>query len=155
MNGAAIFLALLLAPAVPPPITAGALVAGLRGRAETADYRMTGRIVRVNADGTRRSYNVTVKARWFPGVLRILVNVTQPASARQRILLEMRPGGNSTILASPSRRCHTAIPALRAMDRGHSRFRLQLRGSAGAAVLLAGAETEGGDTAGRANLRGA
>lgn len=100
MNGAAIFLALLLAPAVPPPITAGALVAGLRGRAETADYRMTGRIVRVNADGTRRSYNVTVKARWFPGVLRILVNVTQPASARQRILLEMRPGGNRTILVA-------------------------------------------------------
>ncbi len=97
MKGAAILLALLLAPTAPQ-VTTGSVLAGIRNRVETADYRITGRIVRVDADGRRHNYNVTVKAHWFPGVLRILMDVTQPAPARERILFEMQPSGESEIL---------------------------------------------------------
>ncbi len=64
---------------------------------ETADYRMTGHLVRVDEKGTRTSYGISIKAHWFPGILRVLFEVASPAVARIQVLLEMRPGGESTI----------------------------------------------------------
>jgi hypothetical protein len=68
-----------------------------RQRVESADFRATGRLVRVDANGTRTSYGISIKAHEFPGVLRVLVEIGQPARARTHILLEMRPNGHNAI----------------------------------------------------------
>jgi hypothetical protein len=82
-----------------------------RKRVETADYRATGRLVKVDAAGTRTSYAINMKAHWFPGVLRVLVEVASPANARVRILLEMRPGGKNTVqIAHPGEPAPTILP---------------------------------------------
>lgn len=60
-----------------------------------ADFRAIGHLVRVDPSGKRTSYAITLKAHWFPGVLRILCEIFSPIPAH--ILLEMRPNGpNST-----------------------------------------------------------
>jgi hypothetical protein len=97
------------------------LLAVPRQRIETADYRVTGHLVRVDANGNRISFPITIKARWFPGVLRVLVEVgpagktgagsTASARAVAHILLEMRPGGESTIqIAHPGDKAPAALP---------------------------------------------
>ena len=92
-------LALLAAPAARAAALPASLVAARR-QVDSADYRMTGRLVRVQADGSRTSENLRIKARWFPGVLRVLLEVTSPPQAREHVLLEMRPEGKSTIRVS-------------------------------------------------------
>ena len=52
---------------------------------ETADYRMAGHLVRVDEKGTRTSYGVSMRAHWFPGILRVLFDVVSPADARVQI----------------------------------------------------------------------
>jgi hypothetical protein len=80
---------------------ARAVIAVARQRIETADFRATGRLVRVDASGNRISNAITIKAHWFPGVLRALVEIVPPRTpvgdARVSILLEMRPNGQNTI----------------------------------------------------------
>jgi Outer membrane lipoprotein-sorting protein len=88
-----------------------ATLAGARKQVESADYRLSGHLVRVDANGTRTSSGVNIKARWFPGILRVLVEVTSPAQAREHVLLEMRPGGKSTIeIAHPGDKAATVVP---------------------------------------------
>jgi hypothetical protein len=87
------------------------LLAGPRQAVEQADYRATGHLVRVDAAGKRISDDITIKARWFPGVLRILVEITGPADARARFLLEMRPNGPDSVrVAHPGDSALAAIP---------------------------------------------
>ncbi len=95
---------------------AGAVVAAARQRIETTDSRATGRLVQVDASGNRVSHAFSIKARWFPGVLRALVEFApsgMPAGGaaqdgRVSVLLEMRPKGQSTIrIFHP----HEAAPA--------------------------------------------
>lgn len=82
-----------------------AVVAAARQRIETTDSRATGRLVRVDASGQRISNAFAIKAHWFPGVLRVLLEIvpskTPTADAGQdvriSILLEMRPSGQNTI----------------------------------------------------------
>src|ERR1017187_4674302 len=62
-----------------------------RQRLQAADYRASGHLVRVDANGARISCPITIKAHWFPGVLRVLLDISSPADARAHILLEMRP----------------------------------------------------------------
>ena len=69
-----------------------------RRQIESADYRLTGRLVRVDGNGARTTYGVSIKAHWFPGMLRVLLEVTSPAKARVRALLETTPAGKSAIL---------------------------------------------------------
>ncbi len=84
---------------------------GPRQTVLTADYRIVGRLVHVDGSGKRTSDDITIKAHGFPGVFRELVEVTSPASARARILLEMRPNGASTIrIAHPGDKTLTTIP---------------------------------------------
>jgi len=94
---AATVLAMILLPmatqAAAPP---GALAAA-RQQVESADYRMSGHLVRVDGSGARTSYGVNISAHWFPGVLRVLVEVASPAEARLHVLMEMRPDGKDTI----------------------------------------------------------
>ena len=81
------------------------VLALVRQRIESSDFRATGRLVRVDASGNRISNAITIKAHWFPGVLRALVEIVPPRTpagnarqdARVSILLEMRPNGQNTI----------------------------------------------------------
>ncbi len=88
---------------------AGAIVASARQRIETTDSRATGRLVRVDATGNRITNEFTIKARWFPGVLRVLIELAPSPTpvgnaaggaaqgTRISILLETLPNGQSTI----------------------------------------------------------
>jgi hypothetical protein len=101
---------------------ARAVIAMARQRIETADSRATGRLVRVDASGNRISNAFTIKARWFPGVLRALVEIVPPRTpagnarqdARVSILLEMRPNGQNTIRVF---RPHESAPASLPFDK--------------------------------------
>lgn len=87
------------------------LLATERQQMEAADYRISGRLVRVDASGERTSDGISIKARGFPGVLRVLVEVTSPAQARVHILLETRFDGRSSIeIAHPGDRAPAALP---------------------------------------------
>ncbi len=87
-----------------------ALLAKPRQRVETADYRASGRLVRVDANGSRTSFPITIKAHWFPGVLKVQAEIGtgsktdahSPASGHipVHILLEMRPNGQDSILVA-------------------------------------------------------
>jgi hypothetical protein len=105
-------LALALLSAVPAHAAdPQAVLAAARQAVQKADYRATGHLVRVDAGGKRTSYDISIKAHWFPGVLRILAEVTNPADARVRLLLEMRPGGQNSIqVAHPGDRTLSPIP---------------------------------------------
>jgi hypothetical protein len=88
----------MLLPVAAHAATAqGGVLAAARKQVESADYRLTGRLVRVDEEGKRTSYGVKIKAHWFPGMLRVLLDVNSPVEARVHVLLEMRPGGQSTI----------------------------------------------------------
>jgi len=102
-------LAVLSAPAQVRD--ANAVLAPSRERIETADYRASGHLVRIDENKVRTSYSINIKAHWFPGVLRALVEVTSPVQARMHILLEMRPNGKSTIqIARPGDALPVALP---------------------------------------------
>jgi hypothetical protein len=108
------FLALALLTLTSLPARAADLktvLAGPRLAAQTADYRAVGHLVRVDAAGKRTSRDITIKAHGFPGVVRILVEITGPADARARILLDMHPGGQSSIrIAHPGDKSFAAVP---------------------------------------------
>ncbi|HTB96938.1 MAG TPA: outer membrane lipoprotein-sorting protein [Terracidiphilus sp.] len=109
----------LLALSVSSPLfaaanDAGAVLAQQRQRIQAADYRVTGRLVNVDAKGVRTSYGLTIKAHWFPESLRILVDITSPASARQRVLLELQPNGEEKVyLTKPGDTAPKLVPASR------------------------------------------
>jgi hypothetical protein len=96
------------------------LLASMRKRVETADFRATGHLVWVQPNGARTSYPITIKAHWFPGVLREFVEVgtasKSPGNAPggslvTHALLEMRPSGQSSItIAHPGDKSPTALP---------------------------------------------
>jgi len=86
-----------------------------RARIESADYRASGHMVRVQVNGARISSPISIKAHWFPGVLRVLVEIAPLPNASPNvpahILLEMRPGGKSTILvAHPGDKTAVVLP---------------------------------------------
>ena len=90
---------------------ARAVLAASRERVQTADYRIVGRLVRMDANGTRTSDNISIKAHWFPGVLRVLLDVNAPVAAREHVLLEMRPNGDDAIfIAHPGDRSPSPLP---------------------------------------------
>jgi hypothetical protein len=83
----------IVLPALAHGADARPVLAASRQRIETSDYRIVGRIVRIAADGARTSFSVNVKAHWFPGVLRVLLDVTSPPPQRFRVLMELLPNG--------------------------------------------------------------
>jgi hypothetical protein len=90
---------------VPGPLAAA------RAQITTADYRLSGRLVRVGGSGARTSDAISISARWFPGVLRVLLEVSSPAEARVHALIEMRPGGATTIqIARPGDAAARVLP---------------------------------------------
>jgi hypothetical protein len=113
------------------------LLAGPHQAAEHADYRASGHLVHVDEAGKRTSDDISIKAHWFAGSLHILIEITAPADARQHVLLDMHPGGQSTIrIAHPGDKAAAVLPFEKWAD-GPLGPRLQLRRFSGAAVLLA------------------
>jgi Outer membrane lipoprotein-sorting protein len=97
------------------------LLATMRKRIETADFRATGHLVWVQSSGVRVSYPITIKAHWFPGVLRESVemgtasrapgNAPSGGSLATHALLEMRANGQSSIsIAHPGDKSPTTLP---------------------------------------------
>ena len=89
--------AALLIPYAAQATDAHSLLTASRQRLQTADYRVSGHLVKIDARGARTSYGINIKARWFPGVLRVLMEVVSPAEARTHILLEMLPEGKNVV----------------------------------------------------------
>ncbi len=88
-----------------------AALAAARTQTTTADYRLSGRLVRVDASGARTSDAISIKAHWFPGVLRLLLEVNSPGQERVHALIEMRPGGATTIqIAHPGDAAARVLP---------------------------------------------
>lgn len=88
---------LLFAPCIAGAADAHAALAQQRQRIETADYRVTGRLVTVDAKGTRATYGLRIKAHWYADALHLLLDVTSPAAAREHVLLELRANGQEEI----------------------------------------------------------
>ncbi|MGB7264539.1 MAG: outer membrane lipoprotein-sorting protein [Terracidiphilus sp.] len=97
----AAWLAVLVPALCAQTVSVHDLISNARQRVESADLRATGHLVSVPENGPRVSFPITIKARWFSGELRILVDLGQPPSVRrdmrEHILLEMRPNGENTI----------------------------------------------------------
>jgi len=110
------FPVLALAASIFFPVTAQTAdvpgpLAAARQQIMTADYRLSGHLVRVEGSAGRTSYGVNIKAHWFPGILRVLLEVSSPATARVHVLLEMHPGGITTIqIAHPGDAAATVLP---------------------------------------------
>jgi len=112
--GVAAVVLMSMVPAVAENDAAAVLKAP-QERIETADFRASGHLVRVDADGKRTSEGISIKAHWFPGVLRVMVEVTPSPSvkpdARTHLLLEMRPNGQSEIqIAHPGDKAPATLP---------------------------------------------
>jgi Outer membrane lipoprotein-sorting protein len=110
-SGVLALAAAMFFPAAAQTADVPAALAAARQQIMTADYRLSGRLVRVDGSAARTSYAVNIKARWFPGILRVLVEVSSPATARVHVLLEMHPGGITTIqIAHPGDAAPTVLP---------------------------------------------
>jgi hypothetical protein len=114
----------LLIPVLSAAAAAGqnAILNIPRQAVQKADFRATGHLVRVDPSGARTSYPVNLKGRWFPGVLRVLLEVSKPSgsvseaghTAPVHVLLELRPGGQPTIkVAHPGDAAATTLPVER------------------------------------------
>jgi hypothetical protein len=91
------------------------LIGAARQRIESADLRATGHLVAVEASGQRISYPLTIKAHWFPGILRVVVDLGQPPNTqhdlREHLLLDMRPDGDDSIrIAKPGDAVARTLP---------------------------------------------
>jgi hypothetical protein len=87
------------------------VLTGSRQRIQNLDYRVTGRITRVEGDGKRTSYKFIGKAHWFPDGLRLLTVISGPGSEKTSILLHMSVSGRLTIEALlPGEKAASALP---------------------------------------------
>jgi hypothetical protein len=80
-----------------PAVTVKELTARLRALREATDFRASGRLVSVAPSGERRSYQLSLRARWFAGSVKIFCEVADPAPARMRLLLESPAVGQASI----------------------------------------------------------
>ena len=99
-------------PAQVPATANAAMLSEARQNTETADFRATGRLVNVAADGTRTNYKISIKGHWFPDGLRMLYEIRSPAEARVQLLLHMTPNATTTIeVVHPGNPAPSAITA--------------------------------------------
>ena len=84
---------------------------GSRQRIEKLDYRMTGRLTRVEGNGKRTNYKFAAKAHWFPDGLRLLCEISGPGSEKTSLLLHMSVTGHVTIEAAlPGDKTASTLP---------------------------------------------
>ena len=88
-----------------------AALTGSRQRIEKLDYRMTGRLTRVEGNGKRTNYKFVAKAHWFPDGLRLLCQISGPGAEKTSLLLHMSVTGHVTIEAVlPGEKTASALP---------------------------------------------
>ena len=96
-------IALLVLLSIHPAFAANpdleTVLTGSRQRIEKLDYRVTGRLTRVEGNGKRTSYKFVGKAHWFPDGLRLLCEISGPGSEKTSLLLHMSVTGHVTIEA--------------------------------------------------------
>ena len=87
------------------------VLTGSRQRIEKLDYRATGRLTRLEADGKRTSYKFVGKAHWFPDGLRLLCEISGPGSEKTSLLLHMSVSGQVSIEAVlPGEKAASVLP---------------------------------------------
>jgi hypothetical protein len=87
------------------------VLTGSRQRIEKLDYRMTGRITRLEGDGKRTNYKFVAKAHWFPDGLRLLCEISGPGAQKTILLLHMTAFGHVTIEAVlPGEKVTSVLP---------------------------------------------
>jgi hypothetical protein len=87
------------------------VLTGSRQRIEKLDYRVTGRLTRVEGNGKRTSYKFVAKAHWFPDGLRLLCEISGPGSEKTSLLLHMSVSGHVTIEAVlPGEKAASVLP---------------------------------------------
>ncbi len=87
------------------------VLTGSRKRIEKLDYRVTGRLTRVEGNGKRTNYKFAAKARWFPDGLRVLCEITGPGAEKTSLLLHMSDSGHVTIEAQlPGEKAASVLP---------------------------------------------
>jgi hypothetical protein len=75
------------------------------------DYRVSGRLTRVEGDGKRTSYKFVAKAHWFPDGLSVLCEISGPGSEKTSLLLHMSVNGHVTIQAVlPGKKAASELP---------------------------------------------
>jgi hypothetical protein len=87
------------------------VLTGSRQRIEKLDYRVTGRLTRVEGNGKRTSSKFAAKAHWFPDGLRVLCEISGPGSEKTSVLLHMTVSGHVTIEAVlPGEKAASVLP---------------------------------------------
>jgi Outer membrane lipoprotein-sorting protein len=87
------------------------VLTGSRQRIQKFDYRVAGRLTRVEGDGKRTSYKFVAKAHWFPDGLRLLCQISGPGSEKTSLLLQMSVNGRVTIEALlPGEKAASVLP---------------------------------------------
>jgi Outer membrane lipoprotein-sorting protein len=74
------------------------VLTGSRQRIQKMDYRVSGRLTRVDGD-KRTNYKFVGKAHWFPDGLYLLCEISGPGSEKTTLLLHMSVSGQLTIKA--------------------------------------------------------
>jgi hypothetical protein len=102
---------------VPPPraVAAGSdldtVLTGSRSRIQKLDYRVTGRLTKIEGDGKRTNYRFSGKAHWFTDGLRLFCEIFGPGSEKTTIVLHMTADGHTTIEALlPGEKAAHALP---------------------------------------------
>jgi Outer membrane lipoprotein-sorting protein len=84
---------------------------GSRQRIEKLDYRMTGRLTRVEGNGKRTNHKFVAKAHWFTDGLLLLCEISGPGSEKTSLLLRMNATGHMSIEAVlPGEKTASALP---------------------------------------------
>jgi hypothetical protein len=87
------------------------VLTGSRQRIEALDYRVTGRLTRVEGNGKRATSKLVAKAHWFPDGLRLLSEITGPSGEKTSLLLHMTVSGHLTIEAMlPGEKAASILP---------------------------------------------
>jgi hypothetical protein len=87
------------------------VLTGSRQRIQKLDYRLSGRLTRVESNGKRTSYKFAAKAHWFPDGLRLLCQLSGPGSEKTSLLLHMSVSGQVTIEAVlPGEKTASVLP---------------------------------------------
>jgi len=113
---ASIFLLVLLSPVHPSRAFAAnpdqdTALTGSRQRIEKLDYRMTGRLTRVEGNGKRTNYKFVAKAHWFSDGLRLLCEISGSGSEKTSLLVHMSVSGLVTIEAAlPGEKAASVLP---------------------------------------------
>ena len=87
------------------------VLTGTRQRIEKLDYRVTGRLTRVEGNGKRTTYKFVAKAHWFPDGLRLICEIAGPGSEKTSLLVHMSVSGHVTIEAvHPGEKAAAVLP---------------------------------------------